>query len=228
MCGIAGILARHGAPDEGALRRMGAALAHRGPDDLGVHLAGSFGLLQTRLAIIDIERGHQPMVDGALALAVNGEIYNFVELRETLRARGRHFATASDSETILHAWALDGPSALASLHGMFAFALYDARRRELVLARDRLGIKPLYYACLPDRFVFASEVKALLAAWPGEPELDPEALVQYLQNRFHTGRASLVRGIRRLSPGAVLRVDADLRPRDLQPFDRDPAELVWK
>jgi asparagine synthase (glutamine-hydrolysing) len=237
MCGVAGILARHGSPDEGALRRMGAALAHRGPDDLGVHLAGPFGLLQTRLAIIDLERGHQPMVDGALVLAANGEIYNFVELRRQLEARGRHFSTASDSETILHAYALDGIEAVASLHGMFAFALYDAERRELILARDRLGIKPLYYACLPDRFLFASEVKALLAAWPGERELDPGALVQYLQNRFNTGDTSLVRGIRRLPPGTVLRVDADLclrespywsplavRPRDLD-FDQAAEEF---
>jgi asparagine synthase (glutamine-hydrolysing) len=231
MCGIAGILVRHGRPDEGALRRMGAALAHRGPDDLGVHLAGPFGLLQTRLAIIDLERGHQPMVDGALALAVNGEIYNFVELRQSLEGRGRRFATASDSETILHAFALDGAAALASLHGMFAFALYDAPRRELVLGRDRLGIKPLYYACLPDRFLFASEAKALLAVWPGERELDPAALVQYLQNRFHTGPTALVRGIRRLPPGTVLRVDGDLRLREERywsPLDVAPRDLDFE
>ncbi len=214
MCGVAGILARHGSPDEGALRRMTATLAHRGPDDLGVHLAGPLGLGQTRLSIIDLERGHQPMVDGALALAVNGEIYNFVELRRQLEVRGRRFATASDSETILHAYALDGLGALASLHGMFAFALYDAQRRELVLARDRLGIKPLYYARLPDRLLFASELKALLAVWPGERALDPGALVQYLQNRFSTGDASLVHGIRRLPPGTALLVDAELNVRE--------------
>src|SRR5262245_32432076 len=229
MCGVAGILVRHGIPDERALRRMGAALAHRGPDDLGVHLAGPVGLLQTRLSIIDLERGHQPMVDGALALTANGEIYNFVELRQDLEARGRRFRTASDSETILHAYALDGPRALASLHGMFAFALYDSQRGELLLARDRLGIKPLYYACLPDRLIFASELKALLAAWPGEPDLDPGSLVQFLQNRFNTGDTSLVRGIRRLPPGTALRVDADLRcceerywsPLHVRPHDLD-------
>jgi asparagine synthase (glutamine-hydrolysing) len=237
MCGVAGILAGHGSPDEGALRRMGAALAHRGPDDLGVHLAGPLGLLQTRLSIIDLERGHQPMVDGARALAANGEIYNYVELRRQLEARGRRFATASDSETILHAYALDGLEALGSLNGMFAFALYDTERGQLVLARDRLGIKPLYYARLPDRLLFASELKALLAAWPGEPEIDPGALVQFLQNRFNTGDTSLVRGIRRLPPGTVILVDADLnvrehrywsplavRPRDLD-FDRAAEEF---
>jgi asparagine synthase (glutamine-hydrolysing) len=237
MCGIAGILARHGKPDERALRRMGAALAHRGPDDLGVHLAGPLGLLQTRLSIIDLERGHQPMVDGALALVANGEIYNFVELRRQLEARGRRFASASDSETILHGYALDGPGVLSSLHGMFAFALYDGQSRQLLLARDRLGIKPLYYARLPDRLLFASELKALLAAWSGDRDLDPGALVQYLQNRFSTGETSLVRGIRRLPPGTTLRIDADLglheerywsplavRPRDID-FDQAAEEF---
>jgi len=229
MCGIAGIVLRDGRADERMLRRMAAALAHRGPDDLGVHVAGSFGLAQTRLSIIDLERGHQPMVDGRLTLAANGEIYNFVELRPALEARGRRFATASDSETILHAYALDGLDALASLHGMFALALHDAGRGELVLARDRLGIKPLYYAQLPDRFLFASELKALLAVWPGAPELDPGALVQFLQNRFNSGEASLVRGIRRLAPGTALIVDTALNlrehrywsPLDVRPRPRD-------
>ena len=158
MCGIAGILMRHGPADEAALRRMAAALAHRGPDDVGIHLAGSLGLTNTRLSIIDVRGGHQPMVDERLALVANGEIYNFVELRPALEARGRRFQTGSDSEIILHAYALDGLPALASLHGMFAFALYDLATRELVLARDRLGIKPLYYAELPDRLLFASEL----------------------------------------------------------------------
>lgn len=205
---------KHGRPDEGALRRMGDALAHRGPDDLGVLVAGPLGLLQTRLSIIDLEGGHQPMVDGPLTLVANGEIYNFVELRQALEARGRRFATRSDSETILHAYALDGLGALPSLNGMFAFALHDARRRELVLGRDRLGIKPLYYAELPDRVLFASELKAILAVWPGEPALDPGALVQYLENRFNTGEQSLVRGLRRLPPGTTLVVDADLKLRE--------------
>src|SRR5262245_10630227 len=214
MCGIAGVLMKRGRPDEGALRRMGGALAHRGPDDLGVHVAGPLGLLQTRLSIIDLEGGHQPMVDGPLTLVANGEIYNFVELRRALEARGRRFTTRSDSETILHAYALDGLGALPSLNGMFAFALYDAARRELVLGRDRLGIKPLYYAELPDRLLFASELKAILAVWPGEPALDPGALVQYLENRFNTGEQSLVRGLRRMPPGTTLVVDADLKLRE--------------
>src|SRR2546426_8131952 len=203
MCGIAGVLLRRGCADEGALRRMGGALAHRGPDDLGVHVAGPLGLLQTRLSIIDLERGHQPMADGPLTLVANGEIYNFIELRRALEARGRRFTTNSDSETILHAYALDGLDALASLHGMFAFALHDARRAELLLGRDRLDIKPLYYAQLPDRLLFASELKALLAVRPGEPALDPGALVQYLQNHFNTGGPSPLFGVPPRPPGAA-------------------------
>ena len=173
MCGVAGILARHGSPDEGALRRMAAALAHRGPDDLGIHRAGPFAVLQTRLSIIDLERGHQPMVDDAFALAANGEIYNFVELRRELEARGRRFTTASDSETICT------PTRSTASRRSHRFTVCSPSRstidaaQELVLARDRLGIKPLYYARLPDRLLFASELKALLAVWPGERELDP-------------------------------------------------------
>ncbi len=207
---------------------MASALAHRGPDDFGLHLAGPLGLAQHRLSIIDLEHGHQPMVDGRFALVANGEIYNFIELRSDLTARGRRFATGSDSETILHAYALDGLKSLASLNGMFAFALYDARSGELVLARDRLGIKPLYYAQLPDRLVFASELKALLALWPREPELEPRALVQYLQNRFNTGETGLVRGIHRLRPGTALVVDAELRLREHRywsPLDVRPRTL---
>jgi asparagine synthase (glutamine-hydrolysing) len=228
MCGIAGILMKHGCADQGLLERMAAALAHRGPDDLGMHVAGPLGLIQTRLSIIDLEHGHQPLVDGPLALTANGEIYNFVELRHSLEARGRRFTTASDSETILHAYALDGCNGLRSLNGMFAFALFDAHARELVLARDRLGVKPLYYAHLDDRLLFASELKALLAVWPREREIDPRALLQYLQNRFNTGEASLVRGIRRLPPGTALVVDAELKVREHRywsPLDVRPRRL---
>ena len=228
MCGIGGVLMKHDCADPGLLERMAATLAHRGPDDLGMHVAGPLGMVQTRLSIIDLEHGHQPLVDGALALTANGEIYNFVELRRSLEARGRRFATASDSETILHTYALDGCDGLRSLNGMFAFALFDANARELVLARDRLGVKPLYYAHLDDRLLFASELKALLAVWPREREIDPGALLQSLQNRFNTGETSLVRGIRRLPPGTALVVDAELKVREHRywsPLDVRPRRL---
>src|SRR5947209_5225022 len=195
MCGIAGVLLRRGCADEETALRMARALAHRGPDGSGIVVRGPCALAHRRLAIIDLEGGHQPIVNEPLALCVVGEIYNFVELRATLEARGRRFASRSDSETILHAYALDGLASVSSLNGMFAFALYDSQSGCLVLGRDRLGIKPLYYACLPDRLLFASELKGLLAVWPSEPEIDSAALVQYLQNRFTTGDGVIVRGI---------------------------------
>jgi asparagine synthase (glutamine-hydrolysing) len=231
MCGIAGVLLRERPADEAAARCMAASLAHRGPDDMGLYTAGPLALAQTRLSIIDLAGGHQPMVDGALALAANGEIYNFLELRRELESRGRRFTTASDSEVILHAYALDGLAALPALHGMFAFALHDAARGELVLARDRLGIKPLYYARLPDRLLFASELKALLAVWPREPELDAGALLQYLENQFSTGESSLIAGIRRLPPATALVVDAELNlrfHRYWSPLDARPRHLDFE
>ena len=229
MCGIAGMLVRGGRADERTVRRMAAALAHRGPDDQGVHVAGPVGLANVRISIIDLEHGHQPMLDERFVLVANGEVYNFVELRGGLEARGRRFASGSDSESILHAYALDGLGALSSFNGMFAFALYDGEKQELVLARDRLGIKPLYYALLPDRVLFASELKALLAVWPGAPELEPRALAQYLQNRFNTGEDALVRGIRRVPPGSALVIDAELRVREHRywsPFHVEPRAIT--
>ena len=129
---------------------MGAALAHRGPDDQGVYRSGPVGLVQTRLSIIGLESGHQPMVseDAGLALCANGEVYNYLELNAELRAQGRHIRTASDSESILHAYAVHGLDFAARLRGMFAFALHDAQAGRLILGRDRLGIKPLFYTRL--------------------------------------------------------------------------------
>src|SRR4029450_7299478 len=191
MCGIAGVLLKHGCADEGALRRMAAALAHRGPDDLGIHMAGAPGAGRGRLSIIDLEHGHQPMVEAGLSLVANGEIYNFIELRSALEARGRRFSTGSDSETILHAYALDGLQALSSLHGMFAFAIHETERAELARARAPRRVKraragggarrsahALRAAGLTAASLFAAEIKALLAVWPGEPELEPQALAQ--------------------------------------------------
>lgn len=213
MCGIVGVLLRRGLADEEPVQRMARALAHRGPDDLGIFVRGPCALAHRRLSIIDLEGGHQPIVNEPLALCVVGEIYNFVELRASLEARGRRFASRSDSETILHSYALDGITSLASFNGMFAFALYDSQSGRLVLGRDRIGIKPLYYARLPDRLLFASELKGLLAVWPSEPDIDPAALVQYLQNRFTTRDAVIVRGIQRVPPGTALVIDRDLNVR---------------
>jgi asparagine synthase (glutamine-hydrolysing) len=213
MCGIAGFILRDGErPDREALRRLGDALAHRGPDDQGTYVAGPVGLAQTRLSIIGLATGHQPLVsvDGRLALVANGEVYNYLELNADLRARGCRFQTESDSETILHSYGVRGLDCLAELRGMYAFALHDLPAGRLILGRDRLGIKPLFYARLPDRIVFASEIKALLPLLPQRAEVSPAALRQFLQNQFATGEDTVIKGIRRVLPGEALILGADL------------------
>ncbi|TCT22818.1 asparagine synthase (glutamine-hydrolyzing) [Thiobaca trueperi] len=214
MCGIAGFILRDGQrPDPEQLARMAARLAHRGPDDQGIHCNGPVGLAQTRLSIIGLATGHQPMVsaDGRLALAANGEVYNYIELNAELRARGLTPRTDSDSETILLSYAAHGLDFLYRLRGMYAFALHDARTGRLILGRDRLGIKPLFYVCLPDRIAFASEIKALLPILPERPQVAPGALRQFLQNQFASGEETLIAGIKRVLPGEALVIDADLR-----------------
>ena len=215
MCGIAGIVVRSGQPERHGLEDLARALRHRGPDDWGVHLDGRVGLAHTRLSIIDIAGGHQPILadGGDLALVANGEIYNYLELRQELIGAGRRFHSGSDSETILHAYAVDGERCLEQLHGMFAFALHDRPRGRVLLARDRLGIKPLYYLALPDRVVFASELKALLRQLPTTPQVRAAALAEYLQSQFNTGRDTIVAGIQRLLPGEALVIEPDLSLR---------------
>ncbi len=212
MCGIAGQVMRQGVVAEADLRRMAARLAHRGPEDSGTYVSGAFGIAHTRLAIIDLPGGHQPIFDAQrrYAIVCNGEIYNFPELRAELEALGRQFSCDSDSEAALQAFAVWGRDAFRRLNGMFAFALYDHQARELHLVRDRLGIKPLYYAVLPDRIVFGSELKALMAQMPAVEWHEP-ALAQYFQNQHSSGRDTIVRGIQRVLPGEALRVDAQLR-----------------
>jgi asparagine synthase (glutamine-hydrolysing) len=212
MCGIAGMVVRSGAADEAVLLRMAGTLAHRGPEDHGLYVSQAFGIAHTRLAIIDLAGGHQPIFDAdrRFALVCNGEIYNYVELRAELEALGALPLSRSDSEVALHGWAHWGRRSLQRLHGMYAFALFDHASRELWLVRDRLGIKPLYYAELPDRVLFASEIKALLAALPSTPPVDPAALAQYFQNQASSGRETIFRGIRRVLPGEALRLDAEL------------------
>jgi len=214
MCGIAGFILRDGRrPEPETLALMGERLSHRGPDDQGIHCAGPVGLAQTRLSIIGLATGHQPMVsaDGRLALAANGEVYNYIELNDELRAQGRTLQTDSDSETILHAYAMHGLGFIPRLRGMYAFALHDAERGRLILGRDRLGIKPLFYVRLPDRIAFASEIKALLPLLPERPQLVPSALRQFLQNQFASGEQTPIAGIQRVLPGEALVIDAQLR-----------------
>lgn len=216
MCGIAGQVRRGGPVDEASLASMSARLTHRGPEDTGYyishHASGSFGIAHTRLAIIDLAGGHQPIFDRdrRYAIVCNGEIYNFPELRAELEAQGRVFSCDSDSEVALQAYAAWGRDAFKRLHGMFAFALYDHQQRELWLVRDRLGIKPLYVAVVGDRVLYASELKALLPQMPSL-DLSEAALAQYFQNQHSSGRDTIIRGIQRVMPGEALRIDADLR-----------------
>ncbi|GAB0147650.1 asparagine synthase (glutamine-hydrolyzing) [Marichromatium sp. PS1] len=213
MCGIAGFILRAGVePAPGTLERMIERLGHRGPDDSGLYREGAVGLAQSRLSIIGLETGHQPLLAPAdgLALVANGEVYNYRELNAALGAAGRVARTGSDSETILHAYAVHGLDALERLRGMYAFALHDRRRERLILARDRLGIKPLFYARLPDRVVFASELKALLALLPESPRVSAPALRQFLHHQFAAGEDTLIEGVRRVPPGEALVIDSEL------------------
>jgi len=208
MCGICGVV-RFDPPEavqERTLRDMRDAMTHRGPDDEGLFIEGNVGFGHRRLSIIDLSGGHQPMsnADGTLWVTYNGEIYNFPELRALLESRGYAFRTKSDTEVILHAYAEFGERCVDRFRGMFAFALWDQARRQLLLARDRLGIKPLYYAVSDGAFLFASEIKALLQ-WPRiRREVDPMSLGVYLRLRYVPGPRTMFRGISKLQPGHIL------------------------
>ncbi len=209
MCGICGVVYRDPARPASALQveRMAASLWHRGPDDGGVFAEGNVGIGFRRLAIIDLSpAGHQPMdnEDGSVWIAFNGEIYNFQELRGELIGKGHAFRSRTDSETIVHLWEEEGEACVERLRGMFAFAIWDCRKRTLFLARDREGKKPLFYADLPDRFLFGSEVKALLEDPEFRPEPDPEALHHYLAFQSVPAPWSAFRGVRKLPPAHTL------------------------
>ena len=207
MCGIAGIATRdfRERVDETRLKRMRDVLRHRGPDGEGLLMDGPVALGHRRLAIVDVAGGHQPMAneDGTIWIVFNGEIYNHAALRPGLEARGHRYQSRSDTETILHLYEEEGERCVERLQGMFAFAIWDRPRRRLLLARDRLGIKPLYYAITPRELLFASEIKSLLAAGV-RPELDRAAVPEYLAAGFVSGEETLFRGIRRLPPASTL------------------------
>jgi len=209
MCGICGRVSPEGV-GESVLEAMVSRLSHRGPDDVGLYRKGRAGLGHARLSIIDLEQGHQPIAneDETLWVVLNGEIYNYRELREELVARGHRFRTHSDTEVIVHLYEDFGPACVERLRGMFAFAIWDERRQQLFAARDRFGQKPFYYAVEGERFSFASEIKALLVASPSLAELDPQALDEYLALRVITPPRSMFRNIRKLPPAHWLRFDA--------------------
>jgi asparagine synthase (glutamine-hydrolysing) len=209
MCGIAGIikLDPRARAEEPRLKRMLDVLRHRGPDGEGTYVDGGVALGHRRLAIIDPRGGRQPMTnEGSTAwLVCNGEIYNHPELKQRLQGKGHVYRSNSDNETIVHLHEEEGDECVQSLRGMFAFALWDRARGRLLLARDRLGIKPLYYVQNAQELVFASEIKALLAAGAVRAELDEAVLPEYLATRFVSGPETFFRGIRKLLPGRVLR-----------------------
>jgi asparagine synthase (glutamine-hydrolysing) len=210
MCGIAGIIACRGAPPaRDDVTRMCDAMVHRGPDDAGYLLDGAVALGMRRLSIIDLSGGHQPIFneDGTVAVVYNGEIYNYLELRAELEGKGHRFATNSDTEVIVHLWEEEGVEFPRRLNGMFALALYDRARRCVFLARDHVGIKPLYYALGSDGIVFGSEVKVVLASGRVARALDVDSLGQYLAWEYVPGARTLLREIRRLEAGRSLEVD---------------------
>jgi asparagine synthase (glutamine-hydrolysing) len=210
MCGIHGIFQLDGGPADPALMpAMGRVTVHRGPDDEGLHTDGPCAIGMRRLSIIDLAGGHQPLSngDGTLWLVCNGEIYNFRELRQELIALGHRFKTASDSEVILHSYAQYGDEFIHRLNGMFGFALWDARRRRLIVGRDRLGVKPIYLYRDARRLAFASEAKALLELPGVSAEIDPDALQSYLSLGYVTAPQSIFRGIGKLPPASMLFVE---------------------
>ncbi|TCR64636.1 asparagine synthase (glutamine-hydrolyzing) [Bosea sp. BK604] len=238
MCGFGGYF---GTVRDGRalLKGMTAAIAHRGPDEQGFFTAEAAGLGHARLSIVGLSDGQQPMSDatGELTIAFNGEIFNYVELREELRAKGRHFRTGSDTEVILHLYDAMGEDCVSLLNGDFAFALWDGRRRRMVLARDRMGVRPLFYTRQGERFYFASEVKALLQVPGVAAELDPVALDQIFTLWAPIAPRTAFRDVWELEPASLMIVQEgsvstrsywslDYPDREVPPRHRDEREAA--
>jgi asparagine synthase (glutamine-hydrolysing) len=228
MCGICGIVDTDGICrfSEGDLETMANVLRHRGPDDEGRFISGSVGLAFRRLSIVDLKGGHQPMSneDGTIWIVFNGEIYNHPELRPVLEQLGHRYRTNSDTETILHLYEEYGETCVHHLQGMFAFAIWDTRRNLLFCARDRLGIKPFYYARVGKRFVFASEIKALLEIGCVKPTLNHRALPEFSVFGYLSSDETLFEGVRKLLPGHHLTLNLhgeDKRPEIKEYWDLD-------
>ncbi len=239
MCGISGIIGKHPLTDE-LLQRvagMNSAMVHRGPDGSGEYQDMHLALAMRRLSIIDLAGGWQPLYneDRSLVLIANAEIYNFVELRKRLQALGHDFFTGSDCETILHLYEEYGIGCVHHLRGMFAFALWDTEHQRLLLARDRMGEKPLYLFEREGQLLFASEMKALLRSGLIPFELDPVAVDLYFHYQYVPEPATPIKGVRKLDAAHILTVDVDpwqveetcyWRMEDAPPLEGDPAELI--
>jgi len=210
MCGIHGIFQLDGqAVTPALLSAMGNVTSHRGPDDEGMHIDGACGIAMRRLSIIDLAGGHQPLsnVEQTIWLVCNGEIYNYRELREELQAKGHQFKTGSDSEVLIHLYAQEGDDFVHRLNGMFDFALWDARRRRLLIGRDRLGVKPLYVLQDGKRLAFATEAKALLTLPGVQAALDPSVVASYLHLGYVAAPGCIFKGIRKLPPATLLAIE---------------------
>ncbi len=222
MCGIAGVVSLDGRPvTTEELGSMCDAMTHRGPDGQGLYIGQGVGLGMRRLSIIDLVTGSQPIrnEDATIWVVFNGELYNFRALRRDLEARGHSFYTATDTETIVHLYEEYGAGCVEHLRGMFAFALWDERRRQAVLARDRLGIKPLYYAEVNGRVLFASELKVILQSPEVERRLNWNAVSRVFTFLTTPSAESIIAGVRKLEPGHLLIVPADGEPRTQRYWD---------
>ncbi len=221
MCGIAGIFSKKAGDFSSVGENMANQIQHRGPDNTTVYPLQNGVLVHTRLSIIDLEHGNQPLFnhDKSIQLIANGEIYNFIELRKKLEERNSRFQTNSDCETILHAYEKHTQDFVQDLNGMFAFALHDSKRKTLTLARDRLGIKPLFYCVQNDQVIFASEIKAILVSLGSIPELVEDSLLQFLQNQFISGRETMYKGIYKVLPGEIIEFNATLEMTNRQYWD---------
>ena len=230
MCGICGIVNLHGQPaDQMLLTAMRERLQHRGPDEAGQYLCNGIGLAMRRLSIIDLQGGSQPVYneDRTLVIVFNGELYNFPVLRPRLEALGHHFSTNSDTEVVVHAYEQCGLDCLAVFNGMFAFALWDSRAQHLVIARDRMGIKPLYYTLRGDTLIFASELKAIMAHPLVECQVDPLAPYEYLSFEYVPTPRSIITDVWKLPPGHTLVFDrAGLACRPYWQLDLSHSETV--
>src|SRR5947209_1767153 len=208
MCGIAGQFnfERREPVESETIVRMARSIAHRGPDDEGFFIAGPVGLASRRLSIIDLAGGHQPMSDGqeTVWITFNGEIYNYKELRAELQNKGHQFRTNSDTEVIIHGYKEWGTDVFNHLNGMFGLAIWDAPNERLVVARDAMGIKLIYYKTDSGTLTFGSEIRPILAAQNSRPDVDPIALNLFLRFRYTPSPLTIFGGIRKLAPGTML------------------------
>src|ERR1700690_2510008 len=225
MCGIAGIFefGPNRRASAGALREMCRVITHRGPDDEGFYTDGAIAIGMRRLSIVDVKGGHQPLTneDGTLWIVFNGEIYNHLALREQLIARGHRYTTHSDTETVIHLYEEYGAHCVQHLRGMFAFAIWNRNTKTLFIARDRLGIKPLYYKLTPERLLFGSEIKVLLAHGGIRPEFNQAMLPEYLAFGYLSAEETFYSGIAKLMPGHTMTIGATGQPEIRQYWDLD-------